>query len=138
MHASCPVAVTRGPSVAEHGEIVVGVKDLDQPSALSFGFEEAQLRAASLRVLYAWHWFMPTMRLTGTERPGASAGQVTSEAVGWLAGLIEPWRRMYQGVKVTAEVVHARPGHVLTEASARADLVVLGRNSDQGDRKSVV
>jgi nucleotide-binding universal stress UspA family protein len=131
MHAPCPVAVIRGQSTAEHGEIVVGVKDLDQPAAINFGFEEAKLRAASLRVLYAWHWFLPTMRLTGTERPGADAGQVTSEAAGWLAGLLEPWRQMYQGVKVTAEVVHAKPGHVLAEASARADLVVLGRNSDQ-------
>jgi len=68
------------------------------------------------------------MRLTGTERPGADARDVTSEAAGWLAGLLAPWRQQYPGVEVAEDVVHAAPGRALAGASASADLVVLGRN----------
>jgi hypothetical protein len=39
------------------------------------------------------------------------------------------WRQKYPDVEVIPEVVHASPGRVLAGASARADLVVLGRNS---------
>ncbi|HEX4660848.1 MAG TPA: hypothetical protein VH307_25940 [Streptosporangiaceae bacterium] len=69
------------------------------------------------------------MRLTGTERPGADARDVTPEAEAWLADLLTFWRQKYPDVEVIPEVVHASPGRVLAGASARADLVVLGRNS---------
>ncbi len=127
--ATGPVVVVREETTAVQHEIVVGIRDLDQPTAIGFAFEEAELRRARLRAVHAWHWFLPEMRLTGTERPGADAREVTAEAAGWLAGLLAPWRRKYPGVEVAEDVVHAAPGRVLAGASARADLVVLGRNS---------
>jgi nucleotide-binding universal stress UspA family protein len=123
------VVVAREETAAGHGEIVVGIRDLDQPAAIGFAFEEAWLRRARLRVVHAWQWFLPEMRLTGTERPGADARDVTPEAEAWLADLLTFWRQKYPDVEVIPEVVHASPGRVLAGASARADLVVLGRNS---------
>lgn len=128
--AQCPVVVVREQAMATRREIVVGVRDLDQPSAIGFAFEEAMLRKARLRAVHAWQLFLPEMRLTGTERPGADAREVTSETSGWVAGLLTFWRQKYPDVEVIEDVVHAHPGRVLSGVSAGADLVVLGRNTD--------
>jgi nucleotide-binding universal stress UspA family protein len=127
-HAPSPVVVVREESAAMPAQIVVGVRDLDQPAALGFAFTEARLRKARLHAIHAWDWFMPAMRLTGTERPGAAASAIGAEAAGWLASLIAPWRQMYPDVEVIEDVVHAHPGRVLAGASARADLLVIGRD----------
>ena len=127
--AQCPVVVAREETMAVHGEVVVGVRDLDQPTAIGFAFEEAMLRKARLRAVHAWPLFLPEMRLTATERPGAEAREVTAEAAGWLADLLTFWRQKYPEVEVAEDVLHAHPGRVLAGASARADLVVLGRNT---------
>jgi len=125
----CPVVVAREETMAVHREVVVGVRDLDQPTAIGFAFEEAMLRRARLRAVHVWPLFLPEMRLTGTERPGADAREITSEAAGWLADLLTFWRQKYPEVEVAEDVLHAHPGRVLAGASARADLVVLGRNT---------
>ncbi len=93
--AQCPVVVAREETMAVHREIVVGIRDLDQPTAIGFAFEEAMLRQARLRAVHAWPWFLPEMRLTGSERPGADARDVTSEAAVWLADLLTFWRQKY-------------------------------------------
>ena len=129
IHAGCPVIVAREESMASRREVVVGIRDLDQPAAIGFAFEEAMLRKARLRAVHAWPLFLPEMRLTGTERPGADARQVTSEASAWLADLLTFWRQKYPEVEVAVDVMHAHPGRVLASASARADLVVLGRST---------
>jgi nucleotide-binding universal stress UspA family protein len=134
--AEGPVVVVREGTAAVHHEIVVGVRDLDQPTAIVFAFEEAKLRRARLRAVHAWEWFLPEMRLTGTERPGADARDITAEAAGWLADLLTFWRQKYPDVEVAEDVVHAAPGRVLAGASARADLVVLGRNSTDDSARS--
>jgi nucleotide-binding universal stress UspA family protein len=129
--ARCPVVVAREETMTTHREVAVGVRGLDQPAAIGFAFEEAALRRARLRAVHAWQWFLPEMRLTGTERPGADARDVTSEAAEWLTGLLSFWREKYPEVDVIEDVVHARPGRVLAGASARADLIVLGRDTTE-------
>jgi nucleotide-binding universal stress UspA family protein len=128
--AECPIVVVREDNMAVHREIVVGVRDLDQPSAIGFAFEEASLRKARLRAVHAWQWFLPEMRLTGTERPGADAEEITPDMAEWLAGVLSFWREKYPEVDVIEDVVHASPARVLAGSSARADLIVLGRNTD--------
>jgi nucleotide-binding universal stress UspA family protein len=128
--ADCPVAVVREETMAVHREIVVGIRDLDQPAAIGFAFAEASLRKARLRAVHAWELFLPEMRLTGTERPGAAAEEVTPEAAEWLAGVLSFWREKYPEVDVIEDVVHASPGRVLAASSARADLIVVGRDTD--------
>jgi len=132
--ADCPVVVVREETMAVHREVVVGVRDPDEPAAIGFAFAEASLRKARLRAVHAWHLFLPEMRLTATERPGAAAEEVTAEASEWLSGLLAFWREKYPEVDVVEEVVYSSPGRVLVASSARADLVVLGRNS--GDDSS--
>jgi nucleotide-binding universal stress UspA family protein len=127
-HAECPVVVVRDEPPIVHREIVVGVRDLDQPCALGFAFDEARLREARLHVVFAWQFFLPVMRLTGTERPGAHMHGVSPEAARWLADLIAPWRQKYPDVHVIEDSVHAPASRILVGASARADLVILGRN----------
>jgi nucleotide-binding universal stress UspA family protein len=127
--ADCPVVVVREETMAVHREVVVGVRDLDQPSAIGYAFAEAALRKARLRAVHAWQWFLPEMRLTGTERPGAAVEEVTAEGAEWLTGVMSFWREKYPEVDVIEDVVHASPGRVLAANSAHADLIVLGRNS---------
>jgi nucleotide-binding universal stress UspA family protein len=134
-HARCPVVVDREETMAVHREVAVGVRDLVEPGALAFAFEEARLRNARLRVIHAWQLFLPAMRLTGTERPGADARAVTAEAAAWLTEMLAGWREKYPDVEIIEDALHAHPGKVLAGASARADLVVIGRN-DQHHRRT--
>ena len=127
--AECPVVVVREESMAAHRQIVVSVHDLDQPNALGFAFDEARRRQARLQVIYAWQLFLPVMRLAGTERPGADVHGVEPEAARWLTELIGPWRQKYPDVEVAEDSVHAPASRILVGASARADLLVLGRSS---------
>ena len=124
-----PVVVAREEAEADHGEVVVGIRDLDQPTAIGFAFEEARLRRARLRAVHAWRSFLPEMRLTGTERPGADTRDVTAEAAMWLTDLLTFWREKYPEVEVAPDVARGSAARVLAGASARADLVILGRNS---------
>jgi nucleotide-binding universal stress UspA family protein len=128
--APCPVVVARQETMAVHRQVVVGVRDLDQPVALEFAIQAARLRGARLHVVHAWPLFLPAMRLTGTERPGADASEVTAEAAGWLAELMRPWRKIHPDLEIIEDVAHGGPSRLLTGASARADLLVLGRNRD--------
>jgi nucleotide-binding universal stress UspA family protein len=128
-HADCPVAVVREENMAVHREVVVGVRDLDQPAAIGFAFAEASLRKARLRAVHAWQLFLPEMRLTGTERPGAAAEEVTAEVAEWLADLLSFWSEKYPDVEIVEDVVHAPPARILVASSARADLTVVGRNT---------
>ena len=78
-HAGCPVVVVRDPPAVPHGQVVVGVGDPDDcADALAFGFEEADLRQASLLAVHAWPvpGPVPGRRL---RRPGGSAADVAGE-----------------------------------------------------------
>ena len=53
-HASCPVLVVRGETAAVHRRVGIGVGDLDTcADSLTFAFEEASLRKASLMAIHA-------------------------------------------------------------------------------------
>ena len=127
-HAACPVVVVREETMAVHREIVVGVRDLDPlgpPAALDFAFREAALRNARLVAVHAWYWSVPASRLDAPEVPADAARQ--------LAGALAGYQAAHPGVEVRHDVVHAHPGRVLAGASARADLVVLGRHGHPGE-----
>lgn len=124
-HARCPVVVVREETMAVHREIVAGIRDLDPPapaSALEFAFAEASLRKARLAAVHAWYWSVPASRLEAPDVPPDAAAR--------LAAVLAGYQASYPGVEVRQDVVHAHPGRVLAGASARADLVVLGRHPD--------
>lgn len=109
IHAPCPVVVAREDSMAVRREVAVGVGHLGQPSqALCFAFEEASLRTAGLLALHAW------------------PGQAPSGLAAQLEETLASFRNSYPEVKVSTEVADAHPARLLAEASARADLVVIG------------
>jgi nucleotide-binding universal stress UspA family protein len=128
-HAPCPVVVVRDETTAAHRQVAVGIGDPDtSAAALSFAFEEATLRKASLLAVHAWN----TPQSQGARvwesfaAPGAEAiqEQLTSK----LTALLDDWRAKYPDVTVSQDVVYGHPGRALAGLSARADLVVIGRH----------
>ena len=116
-HASCPVVVVRDQTTA-NGQVAVGIGDLDaNPATLSFAFEEAALRQASLLAVHAWN----TPPVTGAQ---AIQEQLTAR----LAALLDDWRAKYPDVPVSQDVGWGHPGRALADLSAQADLVVIGRH----------
>jgi nucleotide-binding universal stress UspA family protein len=122
--AGSPVVVVRGDAMAGNDQIVLGVHDGDQDAAFSFAFEEARRRQARLQVVYPWQIFLPGRGKEASD----DARRGTPEAARWLTGLIAPWRDRYPAVEVAEDSVHASPSKILVGASARADLVILGRD----------
>jgi len=121
-HADCPVVVVRDPSAVPPGQIVVGVGDPDDcAEALTFGFEEAELRQASLLAVHAW---------PGSGPPPAGVRVALAEA-------LRIWRDKYPGVPAGQEVVPGRPARMLVGLSARAGLVVIGRHAGRQGPGSV-
>ena len=132
--APCPVVVAREETMAVHHEIVVGVHDPDQSAAaLRFAFEEASLRNARLMAVYAWAWSLPSTGRGGDTDPAGAGRHETSDIRAYAATRLESvlgtWQGNYPAVQASWEIVHAHPARALIGASARADLVVLGRHA---------
>lgn len=136
-HGQCPVVVERQGPAYGYGEIVAGVGDLDQSgAALGFAFEEADLRGARLVVMHAWSCFVPDAEpgthLADPDRAlNHAAHHLYHGMAARLEDLLAGWREKYPAVETGTEIMHAHPGHLLTQASARADLVVIGRQPSQ-------
>ncbi len=128
-HASCPVVVIRDEAPAPHGLVGVGVADLDHcGDALTFAFEEASLRKASLLAVHAWHTPQSDISRAG-QMFTESSGHAAADAGRHLTALLDDWRAKYPDVTVSQEVMHGHPGRALIGLSARADLVVIGRRA---------
>ena len=109
-HASCPVVVVRDASATAHGQVGVGVGDLeDCADALTFAFEEASLRKASLVAIHAWHTPQADISRAGEAftPPGQKAAAAGADR--HLAALLDDWRAKYPDVPVSHEVVHGHP-----------------------------
>jgi nucleotide-binding universal stress UspA family protein len=124
-HATSPVVVVRDEIGAAHRQVGIGIGDLEgDPAPLTFAFEEAALRKASLVAVHAWHAEISR----ASEAFGAHRDALAAEATKQLEALLDDWRAKYPDVPVSQDVVHGHPGRVLAGLSARADLVVLGRH----------
>ena len=122
-HAACPVVVIRGETAAVHRQVGIGIGDLDTcADSLTFAFEEASLRKASLTAFHALHLPAPS---------GAwDLAAITAGAARQLGGLLDTWRSKYPDVPVSQDVVRGHTGRALVGLSARADLVVIGRHAE--------
>jgi nucleotide-binding universal stress UspA family protein len=129
IHASSPVVVVRQDIGAVHRQVGIGIGDLEGHAApLTFAFEEAALRKASLIAVHAWHMPRSDISRIGEAFGGSARSSVEHKVAEQLEGLLDDWRAKYPDVTVTQDVVHGHPGRILSGLSARADLVVLGRN----------
>lgn len=147
-HARCPVIVTtrRAGSVHDrpagpesgsasggeptggqervHGEIVVGHDGSpESDAALEYAFEEADLRGAGLRAIYAWQVaaFLPMFAsyTPDLERVFDFGRRAAQER-------LLRWKEKYPQINVLDTVVDAHPVEALSEASSAADLLVVG------------
>jgi nucleotide-binding universal stress UspA family protein len=128
-HASSPVVVVRDEIGATHRQVGVGIGGLEGNTAtLTFAFEEAALRKASLVAIHAWQTPQGDISRAGIALTAPRRGALEAEATSQLDALLGEWRDKYPDVPVSHDVVHGHPGRILSGLSARADLVVLGRH----------
>ncbi|WP_372411336.1 universal stress protein [Streptomyces luteireticuli] len=127
--AHCPVVVVRGDDVAVgggHGRVLLGVGDAEEaPAAVRFAFREAAARGCEVRALRAWrhpvrqsvdHYPLPSgATLDAEERAGRE-----------LDDALRPEAERHPEVVVHAVTVEGAPRKALVEASADADLLVVG------------
>jgi nucleotide-binding universal stress UspA family protein len=134
-HASCPVAVIRDETPDAPRLVGVGVGHPDEcGDALTFAFEEASLRQASLLALHAWHTPQTDISRAGDTFTAPGTQAAAAGAARQLEGLLDSWRVKYPDVPVSHEVVHGHAARALIGLSARADLVVLGRQATHPGR----
>ncbi|MET7763886.1 universal stress protein [Streptomyces sp. NPDC005336] len=135
--AHCPVVVVRGRPESMRGEmnrVVVGIAERERPgehepappsAAVAFALREARLRGSELEAVHAW-------RCAGADDHGARedhgqhAAELLDEALGGAAAAGLP------PVPVAHRPVEAPARKALLDASAHADLLVVGARRRQG------
>ncbi|ACZ87532.1 universal stress protein [Streptosporangium roseum] len=128
-HTSCPVAVVRTVPAQARGEVVVGVDGSPAgAAAIEFAFAEASLRGATLRAVHAWSQPIAGCGPFALESAQETAGGERRLLAEALAG----WGERYPDVKVTEQVEHMHPVEALKNASAHADLLVVGSRGRGG------
>ncbi|MFI7643654.1 universal stress protein [Nonomuraea sp. NPDC049400] len=130
----CPVVVVHGETRPVCEEVVAGVDDSPEcEPALAYAFEQAKLRGSVLRVVHAWqlpvHAFAP-------EAP-YDMDEVRTAQHQLVRDRVDALSRDYPQVEIIEQVVSAHPVDALTEASERADLLVVGSHG-RGTLSSVL
>ncbi|MFZ0188295.1 MAG: universal stress protein [Streptosporangiaceae bacterium] len=128
-HASCPVVVVREAAESARRQVGIGIGDLENTASLTFAFEEAALRKASLIAVHSWHLPESDISRAGPTFPEPAGYVAETETAKRLEQLLDGWRAKYPDVPVSQDLVHGHPGRALAGLSARADLVVLGRRT---------
>ena len=113
---------------------MVGVDGSDLSNeATGYAFEQASGRGLGLTVLHAWsaNVYTSGVALTALSEPwrelAAEQERITSEA-------IAQWAATFPNVDVLIRVTQGRPADVLVDASAGAELVVVGSRGRGGFR----
>jgi nucleotide-binding universal stress UspA family protein len=128
-HAACPVVVVREAAGSARRQVGIGIGDMENSASLTFAFEEAALRKASLIALHSWHLPDSDISRAGSTFTEPESYVAETETAKLLEQLLDNWRAKYPDVPVSQDVVHGHPGRALAGLSARTDLVVLGRRS---------
>jgi nucleotide-binding universal stress UspA family protein len=131
-----PTMVVRGPDHGPHDLVVAAVDIMELGGEpLEYAFAEASRRGARLEVLHAWDvtWFLEA---SDNDVKGA-AKQATSDREEALERAMLPCRAEHPEVRAVLNVVDGTTGAVLTEASRRADLVVVGARLRHADDRGM-
>jgi nucleotide-binding universal stress UspA family protein len=137
-HAACPVVVVREAAESAYRQVGIGIGDVENRASLTFAFEEAALRKASLLAIHSWHFPDSDSSRAGSFFSEPERYVVETETAKRLEQLLDDWRAKYPDVPVSQDVVHGHPARALVGLSARADLVVVGRRSAHHGPASVM
>lgn len=122
-YATCPVVVVRGEASNIRGDfsrVTLGVGGAES-AAVEFAFRAAQAREAELHAVHAWH------RLAGIRHgSGDDSEHGAQDAERVLDTALPAAAQDFPKVTVRRETPEGRAHHVLLDASARSDLVVVG------------
>jgi nucleotide-binding universal stress UspA family protein len=133
-HAHCPVVVVReGPAgQGRGGPVVVGFDDSPHAQvAAAFAFEEAAMREADVVAVRAWT--PPPMPWRSDVRPLIRDGAELETAERHSLGVaVDGLVAKYPSVPVTTRLIAGDARHALAEASAGAQLVVVGSRGRGG------
>jgi nucleotide-binding universal stress UspA family protein len=127
--AACPVMVVHGTPDAgsEHDRVVVGVDGSESSAhALGWAVEEARLRGAQLEVVHAWEVpYAAEFTFVGDAYDATQRSAVHIVDQMLVSAGLEP-------DDVERTVVQSSPVLALTDAAARADVVVVGSRGRGG------
>lgn len=124
-HAHCPVVVVR-PSPGR-GRVVVGIDgSAGSEAALKFAAQQASLAGSRLTVIHAWRSLSQGRgAIMGAPFEGRFQEELAA-AERVLVGAAAGVREQYPELKIDTEAVPVAPSRCLADASAGADLVVVG------------
>ncbi|MFF4232422.1 universal stress protein [Streptomyces sp. NPDC001820] len=135
--ADCPVIVLRGSHGNRtrrgiHQRIVLGVDEPPEGSAaVRFAVEEAEARYADLHAVRAWR--RPAHESTGHPLPaGEAARHHENRAAQTLEAALREAVADYPSVELHGRTVEGSASKVLVDASAGADLLVVGAQRRHG------
>jgi nucleotide-binding universal stress UspA family protein len=124
---TCPTMVVRRRGLEPRGTILAAI-DLEDAvdGVLTFAFDEARLRRASLEAISVREAFWPRVYAGDPGVLRAAAIQAADKAALALEHMLKLWQDVYPDVHVRHELVDGSPGGVLTAAASHADLIVAG------------
>ncbi|MDQ0946865.1 nucleotide-binding universal stress UspA family protein [Streptomyces phaeochromogenes] len=108
--------------------VAIGI-DARRPvaAALAFAFDAAERRGALLRVVHAWRLPSLADQWMPFALPEEDRGAWEDQEVQKLSDVLRPWREKYPHVRVHEDVRLKSPSSALVQASACAELLVVGR-----------
>jgi nucleotide-binding universal stress UspA family protein len=122
-HASGAVVVVRAETGTSYGEIIIGVDNSAEcEPALAYAFEQARLRGCVLRAVHAW--LLPVHAFASEISYDLEEIRRFHRRV--VRDRLAAWREKFPEVTVVEDVRSAHPVDALSDASATADLVVVG------------
>ncbi|MFI9592753.1 universal stress protein [Nonomuraea sp. NPDC052265] len=135
-HAAGTVVIVRGVVAVRHDLVVAGDDgSAGSRQAMAYAVEQARARHARLHVVYAWqapavspYWAAYSHLLADSFQEEARAARAR----------VTPWRNENPDVVITDEQVRGHPVAALTEATAAADLVVVGSRGRGGFSSAVL
>jgi nucleotide-binding universal stress UspA family protein len=139
-YAPCPIVAVRSRDYSatgpEAGRVVVGVDGLeDSADAVGFAFEEASLRGTGLTAVHAWETPFYDLPARGIPAPDRRFfDDVERSELCVLSEALAGWREQYPEVDVRQALVRGEPAAALVDASAGAELVVVGSRGRGGFR----
>jgi nucleotide-binding universal stress UspA family protein len=129
-HASGPVVVVRSRTIRPDGPVVVGVDDvIGSDHTLAVAFEEATLSGTRLVLLHTYHLVVRTWGLAPEVEDAYVRLAVESNR---LAAVVAPWREKFPTMQVQTVAAEGQAAARLVDASATAQLVVVGSRGHGG------